>query len=534
MIGRIICYLFLLLTSPALFAQVNIQSIPIHIANGTPIGIAGDLQSNQNISGDGKIILNGSTVQEINLLGNTIPNLEINNNIGVNLGSNIKIDANLQFINGKININNNDLIFSDTATITGGDEFKYITTNGAGKAIKFINNNLTNFEIPIGNNNYRPVFLNTIGSYSNASVSLKSVDTSYTDKPLHIVDYLKNYWAIDQSGINGNLQITAQFNSNIDVNGNTNNINGYYFNGYEWSSANSSSNINLHRISVPVSSSQGIISGMNAFVYLGSKAYLQGAYNNLTGLMDDKLRTPVQFLPLNDPYSTSTYATNFQHIHHPISESINNEVLSDQLNDSNNIVDWVFLELRNQNTIGNSILATRSALIQKDGDIVDTDGKSPVTFNYIPQGNYALSVRHRNHLALSLNPANAMTLTENKSTAFTSNLIDLSTIPAAQIYGTSNGYASAPHPMLSNIRLMWSGNTNGNNNVRYSGFANDRSTILSDLNNNEYNILTGYYRADLNMNGTVNYSDTNSDKSFLLQNILNNYEIKIIQQELPQ
>jgi len=534
MIGRIICCLFFLFTSLALHAQVNVQSIPIRIANGTSIGISGDLQSNQDISGGGKIILNGTTIQGLDLSGNAISNLDINNSSGVNLLSNIKIDSNLQFTNGKININNNDLIFSEAANITGGDEFKYITTNGAGKAIKFLNNNLTDFEIPIGNNNYRPVYLNTSGSYTNASVSLKSVDTSFSEKPLHIVDYLKNYWSVNQSGINGNLQVTAQFNNNIDVFGNAMNINGYYFDGNEWSSANSSSNISLHRITVPVSNSQGIISGMNAFVYLGSKAYLQGAYNNITGLMDDKLRTPVQYLPLTDPYSTPIYASNFQHIQHPISETTDNSVLANQTNDSNNIVDWVFLELRNQNTIGNSILATRSALIQKDGEIVDTDGKSPVTFNYIPQGNYALSVRHRNHLALSLNPAYAMTLSENKSAAFTSNLIDLSTMPANQVFGTSNGYTTGIHPSLSNIRLMWSGNSNGNNNIRYSGFLNDRAAILTDLNNNENNILTGYYRSDLNMNGTVNYSDTNSDKSFLLQNILNNSEIKIIQQELPQ
>jgi hypothetical protein len=534
MIGRIVCCLFFVFTSFALHAQVNVQSIPIRIANGTSIGIAGNLQSNQNILGDGKIELIGNTLQDIDLSGNAIPNLEINNSSGVNLLSNIKIDSNLQFSNGKININNNDLIFSETANITGGDEFKYITTNGAGKVIKFLNSNLTNFEIPIGNNNYRPVYLNTSGSYTNASVSLKSIDSSFSNKPLHIVDYLKNYWSVDQTGINGNLQVTAQFNNNIDVFGNADNINGYYFDGNEWSSANSSSNSSQHRITVPVSNSQGIISGMNAFVYLGSKAYLQGAYNNITGLMDDKLRTPVLYLPLTDPYSTPIYANNFQHVNHPISESIESSLLADQTNDSNNIVDWVFLELRNQNTIGNSILATRSALIQKDGDIVDTDGKSPVTFNYIPQGNYALSVRHRNHLALSLNPAYAMTLSENKSTAFTSNLIDLSTMPSNQVYGTSNGYALGTHPTLNNIRLMWGGNANGNNNIRYSGFLNDRAAILTDLNNNENNILTGYYRADVNMNGTVNYTDTISDKSFLIQNILNNSEIKIIQQELPQ
>ena len=534
MIGRIICCLYFQFISLAIAAQVKIQSIPIHIANGTSIGIAGDLQSNQDISGGGKIILNGTTIQGVDLSGNAISNLDINNSSGVNLTSNIKIDNNLQFTNGKININNNDLIFSETANVTGGNDLKYITTNGNGKVIKYINNNLTDFEIPIGNTNFRPIFLNTSGTYNNARVALKSVDTSYTDKPLYIIDFLKNYWSVDQSGINGNLQVTAQYNNNIDVNGNADNLQGYYFDGSNWSSANCSSNLTTHQLTVSVSNSNGVISGMNNFVYVGSRAYLQGAYNSSTGLMDDKLRTPDSYLPLTDPYSTPNYANNFQHIHHLISEGIGNSVLSDQTNDSNNIVDWIFLELRNQNTIGNSVLTTRSALIQKDGDIVDTDGKSPVTFNYIPEGNYSLSIRHRNHLAISLNPAFAMTLSENKSTAFTTNLIDLSTMPANQIYGTSNGYTTGGHPLLNNIRLMWGGNTNGNNNVRYSGFLNDRANILTDLNNNENNTLNGYYRADLNMNGTSNYSNTDSDKIFLLQNVLNNSEIKIIQQELPQ
>ena len=72
MIGRIICCLFFLSTSLAIRAQVNVQSIPIRIANGTSIGIAGNLQSNQNISGDGKIVLMGNTIQDIDLSGNAI------------------------------------------------------------------------------------------------------------------------------------------------------------------------------------------------------------------------------------------------------------------------------------------------------------------------------------------------------------------------------------------------------------------------------------------------------------------------------
>ncbi|MBL0043319.1 MAG: hypothetical protein IPP33_02530 [Flavobacteriales bacterium] len=77
----------------------------------------------------------------------------------------------------------------------------------------------------------------------------------------------------------------------------------------------------------------------------------------------------------------------------------------------NAIVDWVLLELRGP-AIPASIVATRAALVRRNGDIVDVDGVSPVAFNVAP-GSYYVSVKHRNHLgcmtsgtvALSSTPA---------------------------------------------------------------------------------------------------------------------------------
>ena len=64
------------------------------------------------------------------------------------------------------------------------------------------------------------------------------------------------------------------------------------------------------------------------------------------------------------------------------------------------------------------VLQTRSALVQRDGDIVDIDGVSPVTFNNVASTNYTIAVRHRNHLGLSTNPATFNPLLgETKSTA---------------------------------------------------------------------------------------------------------------------
>ncbi|MEE9431275.1 MAG: NosD domain-containing protein [Melioribacteraceae bacterium] len=65
---------------------------------------------------------------------------------------------------------------------------------------------------------------------------------------------------------------------------------------------------------------------------------------------------------------------------------------------SNEVVDWVMVELRDEND-SSIILETQSAFILKDGTIVDTDGSSPLSF-IEPNGNYFVSVKHRNHLGI--------------------------------------------------------------------------------------------------------------------------------------
>ncbi len=528
-------FLSFFIISFALHAQVSIHSTPIHIASGTVLGIKGNLISDQPISGEGKIRLNGTDRQLLNLSNQFVSNLEIENNSGVDLLSDAKINTNLTLTNGKLNLNNYDLYLSDSAIIFGGDSTNFITNDGTGQVFKSINNDLHEFELPIGNtNSFRPLFLTTIGNYSNGYIAAKSIDSSVAEKPIYIIDYINNYWKINQSGINGSINISAQYNATADVVGNNNNIKGHYFNGTDWAFSTTQVTPDSHHLFVPVTSPNGIIYGMNSFVYLGSKSMLEAAYDSSTGLMNDKLRWPIRYIPLDDPYRISPYDVNFHHVNNSFAESINSNILSDQSSLNDNIIDWVFIELRNNRNVGNNVISTRSALLQRDGDIVDIDGKSPVFFNYVEDGNYSLSVRHRNHLAISLNPSYSAHITENKTAAFTNNLIDFTALPASNIFGTSEGFTTTTHPSLNSIRLMKAGNANGNENLRYSGYSNDRATILYDLNNNESGIRNGYYRSDLNMDGKVDYLGNNTDKYFLLHQILHNDEIKIIKQELPQ
>ncbi len=64
----------------------------------------------------------------------------------------------------------------------------------------------------------------------------------------------------------------------------------------------------------------------------------------------------------------------------------------------NEVVDWVQVELRDENN-SSTVLESQSAFVLQDGSVVDLDGISPVHFIQ-SSGNYFISVKHRNHLAV--------------------------------------------------------------------------------------------------------------------------------------
>ena len=353
-----------------------------------------------------------------------------------------------------------------------------------------------------------------------------------------ISNKINAYWAITKTGITGGtLSIKGQYKT-TDVIGNERNLSGYYFDGTDWSSGGETHDTILHRISAPITSSSGVLLAMNQFIAVGSRAFLQGAYNSTTGLMSDSLRSGgngINIIPLSDPYRSAPYNTSFFHVNNTATETAASTVFANKTAINDNIVDWVFLELRNTNSSpGNTILQTRSALIQRDGDIVDIDGVSPVTFNNFPLGNYVLSVRHRNHLGISLNPiTGAKMFTEKSTLAFTTNVADFRT--SALLFGTSSSYSSAFHPTLTSVRLLWGGNANMNSNVKYIGLQNDKDFIfIKTLNTNPTTILNNTYSpADLNMNKIVRYSGINNDKDFLFSTVLGSSSIAQRIQTLP-
>jgi hypothetical protein len=164
--------------------------------------------------------------------------------------------------------------------------------------------------------------------------------------------------------------------------------------------------------------------------------------------MSDYLNDLSSF-PLSDPYAMPPLNSNFTHVNNATIATINPSILA--ITGANAIVDWVFLELRQGVSGASSVLYTKSALIQRDGDIVNTDGVSAVTFPNAPYDNYYVTVRHRNHLGFR-------TLTSKKLTNNTP-FLDF-TNNSVPLHGTAS-----LHSFKINLAVMNGGDANSDGSI---------------------------------------------------------------------
>lgn len=227
-------------------------------------------------------------------------------------------------------------------------------------------------------------------------------------------------------------------------------------------------------------------------------APMGGPYKASTGLMNDGLRS-LSLLPNTEPYTGLGYA----HVGGG-AESTSPAVLAITGNDA--IVDWVVLELRDQ-VDPSIILASRCALLQRDGDVVDIDGTSAVSFSF-STGNYHIALRHRTHLG-------TMTLSSVGVTT-TPVQVDLTTTSTATFGSSARKSIAGAFP----AEALWAGEASFDHRLRYTGAGNYRDLILARIGGMvATNSISGYYQEDVNLDGTVKYTGTSNDRDLILQNI---------------
>ncbi|MEM6720429.1 MAG: leucine-rich repeat protein [Bacteroidota bacterium] len=256
-------------------------------------------------------------------------------------------------------------------------------------------------------------------------------------------------------------------------------------------------------------------------VIVEPKVFLQGASINPNveeeELMRDDLRV-AGIIPTTSPYADAL--------------TCNASVFN--ITGNNAIVDWVFVELRD--AVDNSIVIEgRSALLQRDGDVVDVNGIGILKFASLLD-NYFVAIRHRNHLGIMSNTA--LQLDGSRVN------LDFTDATSPIAFGTN---AQTDSSMPANTLGMWTGNVNGDSIVQYSGTDPDAPAILSLVLNDAGNFLNfstfvvnGYNANDLDMDGRVQYEGVAPDAPFILQNVLAhpgnflNFSTFQIQEQLPE
>ncbi|MCP4120301.1 MAG: hypothetical protein GY751_00940, partial [Bacteroidetes bacterium] len=243
-------------------------------------------------------------------------------------------------------------------------------------------------------------------------------------------------------------------------------------------------------------------------VVLDLKMFLQGALidGNGDALMRDDLRQK-GYLPTTEPYSD---LTGFKHVGvEGGGEVATAEVF--EVEGDNAIIDWVFIELRPKND-SSQVIATHSALLQRDGNVVSVDGVSYVRFDSVSAGEYYVSVRHRNHLGV---------MTEHPY-LFSEIPVQIDfTAPSMQTFGDYTDVS------MQGVKASWAGDFSGDRKVIYQGPGSDVLQmvleILFDSENSDQHlnyIVKGYKRTDFNMDGEVILQGPGNDRAKLFFRVI--------------
>lgn len=264
-------------------------------------------------------------------------------------------------------------------------------------------------------------------------------------------------------------------------------------------------------------------------VLLGVKVnptvFLQGALLGSTdNLMRDDLRE--LYVPTTSPYSDALTCD--------VSVFTDGGTIGNGLA-QDNIVDWVYVELRDKSD-ATLVKSGTSALLQRDGDVVGVDGLSNIELP-VKADNYYVVVKHRNHLGVM--SANVISLSDTVTN------LDFTDDNNQITYGTN---AQSTFGAPAGKVAMWAGNASGDTTSRYQGSSNDanaiKDNVLADVGNTSNSNLHQYFayeNSDVNMDSSIRYqgsgNDSNSIKDIILSHPDNQIapsNLFVVEEQLPE
>ncbi|MEL6275253.1 MAG: hypothetical protein AAFU03_09145 [Bacteroidota bacterium] len=424
-------------------------------------------------AGSGLVTISGNGTNLQSAIGGdsitTFHNLQFNKSAnGSQLLQDIAVSNEAQMVSGNLDLNGKNLTLGTTSGRLVGES---VTSRIMGPSGGFVQKSLT-LNMP---NNQNPGNLGCVLT-SNDNIGPITIRRGHLPQQVGITTGIARFYEFVHANTN-TLAVSVRFNYfDAELNDLPENElaiwrkdNGFWF--------------NPPTTGLDVVTNEAVVNSLNLLTsltmapgaHVGSKVFLEGPYSTSGAIMADDLRSN-NLIPLQSPYTGAGYNVGSG----GGGESISAPILAVADNDA--IVDWVFVEMRSTAS-GNAVVSARSGLLQKDGDIVDLDGQSPLSFPRIAAGgSYFFSIRHRNHVGIrSLNPISASTA---------SVAVDFTFPGGTPILEIANG-----------IKLLSDGNY-----ALFSGdFSEDGQVQLADDGTAILPFLgqSGYLNGDLDLNGQV-------------------------------
>ena len=271
-----------------------------------------------------------------------------------------------------------------------------------------------------------------------------------------------------------------------------------------------------------------VVIEQNRDVNVKLKVLLSGPLAS-SGLMNDDLRN-FGLIPNMTPYNFAPYSSVYSNVNNAGFEMVNPGVLSASGSDA--IVDWVWVELRDK-TNWNTIVGTRSALIQRDGDVVDMDGTSPVLFGNVGANDYYISVKHRNHSGIMGANSYPLSFSVVNQIDFTNTATPLYAKAAPN---NNPSPLSGPTRTIGGKRALYAGNAHigsaaTSKVIYYNSLAgSDRTAVFNVAGLT--GTVSGYSANDVNMDGITRFNGLNPDRLVILLNCANS-NFTVITEQTP-
>lgn len=247
--------------------------------------------------------------------------------------------------------------------------------------------------------------------------------------------------------------------------------------------------------------------------YLTLKVYLWGAWrsalNSMYAFMGETANVN-RFTNMQDAsgaYFVSPYNPNIKITTNRLREIVQNRLDNNELG----FVDWIEVDLVEAQATGSQNrpfqvaqkVDSVSAFLRTDGVVCDTTGNPYIAFKNLPNTDYYVIIRHRNHLGVMSGVKVALLMSKPTTATpivadFTSTIFSIAGKPNIAYYRSAN------------VNYMYVGNTDGNDRITVSDFNRIKKFSGGSLSN--------YYKEDLNFDLKVTSTDINLWKGVIVGN----------------